>query len=374
MIFSNSILPFVLALGSADPEVRLQGARHIVRLLSVPGQFDTIGRNRLIPLIYQALTGFRREDLGEVPFLEELRQGYLWALRSYTVQERETRQLVSVLSDAGVEVILLKGADIRHRLYDDPATRLMGDVDVLIAPAQMNRARTALEGQGYRLHLWDLDPQPGFNERFDYDISYISPSGALPCIDLHWEIREVGTFYRLPYAPLRAGARARDLEGVPALVLSPEHVLMHLCLHTFDEMETAGMLKLVDLDRALSRLPLDWELFLADTATFHIEGPVGWLFREIERLRPGAVPDAVLERLGAHHPNWAERFILRRGALALSVASMMALWRYLPIKAWPAYLKGKLWPSAAYLRANVQEYGSRSGYLRHLLLRAKAKT
>jgi len=374
MIFSHPVIAPMLALGSSDPGERLKAAQHFAHHLLTPGYLDILRQHRLTPLIYQTLTSFPRQDVGKVPHLKELRQDYLWALRQYKFQELETHKLLEVISEAGVEVILLKGADIRHRLYDEPATRLMGDVDVLISPADLERVRLALKGQGYTVMPRDLDLQPDFAVRFSYVFSVKTPLGGVKAVDVHWEIREAGAFYRLPYNPLRARAVTREVQGKSVLVLAPEHVLMHLCLHTFDELECASILKIVDLDRALGRLPLDWDLFLEDAARFGIQGPVFWIFREMARLSPGAIPGTVLEKLAAYQPGWTEKFILRRQASTLLVASVAVLWRYLPLRTWAPYLKAKLWPSSAYLRANADDFPSRADYLRHLLGRVQEKT
>jgi hypothetical protein len=373
MIFNNPLIPLVLDLESADPRTRLQAGRKIAQQLAVPGFLDTLISHRLTPLLYQVLTQFSREEVGQVPHLEVLRWDYFRGLRLYKIQESETRRFVEVLADAGVEVVLLKGADIRHRLYDDPVCRPMNDIDVLISPADLEKARTALSQKGYVLAPWCLDPQPGFNSRFDYDITFATPSRTIP-LDFHWELREVGTYYRLPYAPLRARAAVQDLEGCQALVLSPEHLLMHLSLHTFDELETAGILKIVDLDRALTCLDLDWDFFLKEAAAFQIQGPMFWILREMNKLRPKAVPEVVWQRLAAFTPGWSERFILRRTSMSLSVALLASLWRYVPVKEWPFFFQGKLWPSADYIRANSQEFSSRTAYLQHLLRRSQDKT
>jgi hypothetical protein len=301
MIFNNPLIPLVLDLGSADPRTRLQAGRKIAQQLAVPGFLDTLIFHRLTPLLYQVLTQFSREEVGQVPHLEALRWDYFRGLRLYKIQESETRQFVEVLADAGVEVILLKGADIRHRLYDDPVCRPMNDIDALISPAELEKARTALSQKGYVLAPWCLDPQPGFNSRFDYDITFATPSRTIP-LDFHWELREVGTYYRLPYAPLRARAAVQDLEGCQALVLSPEHLLMHLCLHTFDELETAGILKIVDLDRALTCLDLDWDFFLKEAAAFQIQGPMFWILREMNKLASQGCARGCLATAGRFYP------------------------------------------------------------------------
>jgi hypothetical protein len=374
MIFTDPLIPLVLDLGSADPKVRLQAGQKIAQRLAAPGSLDTLVFDRLSPLLYHTLTQFSREEVGKVPILEVLRRDYLGWLRLYRTQERETRQFVKVLADAGVEVILLKGADIRHRLYDDPVCRPMSDLDVLISPTDQGRTRTALERQGYSLRPRDLDLRPGFNARFGWVASFQPPAGGHLFVDVHWQIQEVGTFYRLPYGPLRARAGALDLDGVQALVLAPEHVIMHLCLHTFDELENTPLLKISDLGRALTRFHLDWDLFLEDVARFRIEEPVLWIFREMTRWRPNLVPEEVLQKLGSHRPGWAERFVIRRQANTKLVASVMALWRHLPVKAWPVYLWAKLWPSREYLEMNARLFLGRADYLSHILGRAQDKT
>lgn len=367
-------LPCLLALHSPNPGERLAGARTLVRLLAEPGQFERFCAHRVNPLLYHRLTGFRREDLGEIPHFQELRQSYLRAFHYFSVQEREIRRLVELLTGAGVEVILLKGADLRHRLYDDPAVRLMDDVDLLIAPERVTQAREILKRHNYVLRPLDLDLQPGFQERFGWVVSFDPPSGARVLVDLHWEIREVGTLYRLPYRPLRQKAIPWSVAGHPVWRLAPEHLLLHLCLHTFDEWDTGTMLKMVDLDLALRFLPLDWNFFLAEAETLGLKGPVAKVLEAMAALSPGLVPEAVLAEIKAFRPGLAERFVLRRGNMAFAMASMLALWRYLPFRDWPAYLKGKVWPSATYLEANAMEYKRRGDYLRHLWSRSKART
>jgi hypothetical protein len=374
MIFDDPLIPPVLDLGSADPKIRLQAGKQIAQQLGTPGFLDILIVHRLTSLLYYTLTQFSREEVGKVPLLEALRRDYLGGLRLYRTQERETQQFVKVLADAGVEVILLKGADIRHRLYDDPVCRPMNDLDVLISPADLEKARSILVKHGYALFPRDMDLRSGFNARFGWVASFQPRAGESLYADVHWGIQEAGTFYRLPYGPLRARATARNLDGVSALVLAPEHVIMHLCLHTFDELENASLLKFSDLQRALTRFPLDWDLFLDDAARFRIQEPLLWILREITRWRPGLVPAEVLKKLGAHRSGWAEGFIIRRQANAKLVASVMALWRHLPVRAWPAYLWAKLWPSREYLKVNAESFSGRADYLNHMLGRAQDKT
>ncbi len=374
MLLTHPFMRPALDLGSDDPEVRLGAVRQFTRQLSQPGVLKTLRLQRLTALLYHTLTRFSREEVGEVPLMEELRRDYLQGLKGYGNQMRETRQVLQGLADAGVEVILLKGIYLRHRLYDDPVCRPMSDLDVLISPADVDRARVSLVGQGFTVIPRDLELRPGFTKEFGWVLCFQSPTGDLPIMDVHWEIQEVGTFYRLPYEVLRPRSVPWDLKGVPARVLAPEHLILHLCLHIFDELENATLLKIVDLDRALRSFPMDWDLLVNEAVRLRLQEPVACILREITHWRPGLAPESVFQRLSSHRPGWAERFIIRRQANTMLVASIMALYAHQPLWRWPAYFRAKFWPSSSYLEANTQSFASRADYLGHILGRAQHKT
>ncbi len=374
MIFNSPLIHPVLDLGAAEPGVRFRAVQQLVKQLPDPGFLETLRQNRLTPLLYHTMTQFSREEVGEVPLLEALRRDYLANLRRYRIQDEETHLLATLLMGSDVEAILLKGEDVCHRLYDDPVCRPMGDVDVLISPADLEKVRTILKKEGYKLLSRDLDRIPNFNSRFVWEELYASPREDWVFFDLHWEIRKMGGFYRLPYAALREKATSWAKKSDPLLVLSPEHLLMNLCLNTLEEWEGAGMQKLADLDRSLTRLPLDWNSFLTDAEAFHIQGALGFIIRKMAKLRPSAVPGFVVDRLAAYRPDWMERLILQRKAGSLLWASLANLWRHIPLKEWPAFLKGKFWPDNTFITANVETFGSRIGYLQHLIKRTRDKT
>ncbi len=374
MIFDHPLIPLVLDLESPDPQVRLRALQQIALQLATPGFLETLRQQRLTALVYHTLTPFSREEVGEVPLLMELRRDYFASLMKYRIQDGAVQVFLKGLEDAGVEPLVLKGGDVRHRLYDDPATRPMGDLDTMIPPADLLKVRGLLKEQGYTALPRDADKVAGFNIRFAWEESYRSPQSDALVVDLHWEIRKMGAFYRLPYGPLRARAMVRDMDGAMALVLCPEHLLMNLSLNALEELEEAGIIKLVDLHRALQRLPLDWDLFLKDAAAFGVLGPMGWMLQRMEQLRPGIVPPAVQRQLSAYTPDWCDRLILRRTGGSLVVGFLAAVWRYLPVKEWPGLIKGKIWPSDEFIRATPQEFGNRLGYLQHLLRRTRDKT
>lgn len=54
------------------------------------------------------------------------------------------------LAPHGISVMPMKGALLQHWLYDDPSERAMTDVDLLLLPAELQRAACLLEASGYK--------------------------------------------------------------------------------------------------------------------------------------------------------------------------------------------------------------------------------
>ena len=60
-------------------------------------------------------------------------------------------ELLARFDERGIKSVLLKGgASVVSGLYDDPAERFLSDIDVLVAPEQIEATETALRANGYR--------------------------------------------------------------------------------------------------------------------------------------------------------------------------------------------------------------------------------
>jgi hypothetical protein len=155
-----------------------------------------------------------------------------------------TAQVVRMLRADGIRPILMKGGALRAWLYADGTPRRYGDVDLLINPAEHDRAWNLLVGAGWR-------PHPSQRAHADH---LRGPLGRAPIpIELH------RTFHRFTAAPevvwevldphtvtLRIGGADVEALDEPALALV---VAVHKTMH-------AGAPKHVeDLRRALATAP-----------------------------------------------------------------------------------------------------------------------
>ena len=64
-------------------------------------------------------------------------------------REKCVDQLLAAFATVGIPIIFLKGAALAHRIYPSPELRPMVDIDVLIDPADTERAVAITRGLGY---------------------------------------------------------------------------------------------------------------------------------------------------------------------------------------------------------------------------------
>ena len=333
-------------------------------------------RDGLTPLIYMQLLSHGLTGGLNPTFLAALQHDYYCSFQAAAYQEQEALRVFQDLNKAGVEFILLKGADLRMRVYQDPAQRPMVDLDLLISRQQLPQAQRVLTHLGYRLAPASADPNPGFRELFFYELAFEPSSAGSLFVDLHWEIRAVAGFYRLPLAPLRDQAILSNYQGVPVKLLSPEHLLIHLCLHMYadlhgDRQSCYNNRQVLDLALVLARLPVHWPQLLKDIGRFQCQAPLLSVLSEMRQIFPDAINPTVLSALSRHRPKLAERMLLSQRLGYLE--HYLAVFHHEPFKHWPRYLAAKLWPDPEYL---LQTLGStsRMAYLTGFLGRFRPRS
>jgi hypothetical protein len=322
----------------------------------------------LFPYIYFLLVQQGRQQAVSDLVLEKLRHEYLCAVQQAVMQEAEAARVVGELATAGLEVTLLKGADLRLRVYPDPATRPMTDLDLLVAPHDLARTRAVLESLGYCVIKAHVAQRSGFRERFAPADIYEPPPDLTLKVDLHWGLWHQYSFYGLPLAPIQAQALPAHFQGVPVKVLAPEHLLMHLSLHAY--WDFVLIRQLVDLALTAATLPVEWSRLQAEASRWGCQAPVFQVLSLVRQLSPEVVPAAVLAGLAGHQDPWAEKLVHTETPSPLTYY-FATLYR-LPLGDWLPFLLAKLWPDREYLLANFGS-DSRGHYLWQFVRKFKAR-
>jgi len=110
----------------------------------------------------------------------------MWEMRHRMI----VTQLLSGLTAAGVRTVILKGTALAYDLYPDPAARSRGDTDLLIAPADLERARAVLRDMGY-VCAFGLDQIDDGHLQEPWTVT--TADGQSHDIDLHWQVLNAAT-------------------------------------------------------------------------------------------------------------------------------------------------------------------------------------
>ena len=355
---AREILSLIFKIISGQPEEALS---HLDA-----DSLQPLRRHRLTPWLYSevARKGWKKY-IPSPPLLQDLRRDYILSLIIATRQSEMASRFLQDFSRQGIDVILLKGADLRHRLYGDPAARPMDDLDVLINPEDLPRARSVLAAMGFRLAPEYVDLSPAYWEILGDAIHYQPPSQGELCLDLHWEIGALLYFYRLPFALLRQDAIAFSPDGLPVYVLSPENLIIYLCLNAQKDPGLPILRQILDLVLALSSLPINWRTLTDRARSFRCQRPVFLILREVASRAPHLIPQEVLEGLAAYRPSLAELMVLH-GRLRYLTLGIPSFYRHRSLRDWLKIVKATLWPEAEYLAA-LSGRPDRLAYFKDLL-------
>ena len=104
----------------------------------------TLRQHRLAPYAYRLLPHHH-------PTKTHLRPDMLKAAAHHEKMKRTMLPLLRTWTDAGIDVLLFKGFYLAEFVYDTPALRFYGDVDVLIQPQDAKQAEQLALEAGWRV-------------------------------------------------------------------------------------------------------------------------------------------------------------------------------------------------------------------------------
>ncbi|HEV2130148.1 MAG TPA: nucleotidyltransferase family protein, partial [Longimicrobiaceae bacterium] len=246
-------------------------------------------RHYAAPLLYHRLRRVA-PALPAVRGIEALRHEYVQnALRNIRVYAALS-EVVSALEAARIPVIALKGAHLAAVVYGEPALRPMHDLDLLVRREDRSRAEDRLLQLGYR-------PMEYAREWTDYDAHHHSRplfrDGATT-VEIHSAIVPPTCPIRIDLEGLWGRARYAQLGDVRTLVLGPEDLILHLCLHaSYSHHFQIPLLSLYDIAAVLRHhsKEIDWPR-LVSMADASGTGPVVYCTLRLVQATLGAELDA----------------------------------------------------------------------------------
>jgi hypothetical protein len=213
----------------------------------------------------------------------------LWSWRERLVRQNrlmaaELAGLLTVLAREGIDAIPYKGPALAEELYGDVGLRQFGDLDILLAPADVLRAKALLEARGYAsdFPLTPATEQAFLHAAAQYHLAMTREDRSV-VVELHWRID--------PDIAIEPGDRS-------ARAFSPDELLLVLLIHG-SKHRWSSLGWVVDVAEALRRGNLDWASIAARARSLRCERRVALGLLLANRLLQAPVPADVLARYAA---------------------------------------------------------------------------
>ena len=307
------------------------------------------GSNGVTPLLYHQLRTIASPPLLPPAALEHLRGIAVQSAAQSLQMTLELREVLEALRRRGISVIVLKGAHLGQLVYRSFALRTMCDVDVLVRRDDLAQAAAILGDLGLVPQYYDV-------ELVDYARHHHLRPMARPggvSVELHWTIAKPRSPFDIDLAGLWERAQPARIAGVEALVLSPEDLVLHLCLHVaFADQFRAGLRTLWDI-REVSRHhrgALDWDVVVRRAQQWGIGRYVYLTLRLAHELLAAEIPGATLAALQPpgftpEVVGWAKICVFTPEQNSSVSPSMAKLWTSRRLAAKLTVLRQTLYPS-----------------------------
>jgi hypothetical protein len=269
---------------------------------------DSLDWSRLIALSIregtQPVVGCRLRRLGAGRIPRELLEAMepLERITAFRQQylERRLTDAVDILTGAGIPVLLLKGAGLACTVYKSFAERPMGDIDVLVRPADALQAASLLGREGWR-QRFGANADPLYREMHHLPplIDTRAPKLGVG-LEIHTDI----------IAPSRNPFRfsgedlwrsAQPIKGMPSGTFAPDRVsaLLHTSIHfawshTFvrSAWRTFRDVAVLSDDHGL-----DWDEVAQKAHSARADSACYWTLRLARRVIELDLPPGILDRL-----------------------------------------------------------------------------
>ena len=257
------------------------------------------GSHRLLPLAYRNLTSHGIEGAQ----LELLKGVYKHAWLRSQLQLRACGQALQALSAAGLETMVSTGAALGSCYYEDPGSRPLDDLDVMIPFARAADAISALRTAGWT----PRDPRPERALLRHHGEPFQSPDGGQ--LELHWHLQ----WEAVDDASIWRASLPITVAGVTSRRLCPEDQLLHVCVHGSRSDPISPIRWIADAVLVLRRRgeEFEWDRLVEQASERQLTVTTGAALSYLRQAFDQPVPESVLRRLRQRSPSRTERWAHR---------------------------------------------------------------
>jgi hypothetical protein len=259
----------------------------------------------------------RLQELGKLSYLPAEVTDFLSAVEELNEERNraifaDLATVSALLNNVGIEPVLLKGVGYcLTGVYANPAMRYLMDVDLLIPEAQLPTAVDVLLQNGFD---WDRNDQLG---RFRHHHPPLRRTGSVS-FELHHTLGMGVCKSLLPASEVLEQSVRQDLEGARVRVPCPEHLMVHLIMHSqiqhpYNERIWPTLRAMYDLVLLRHRFDseIDWSRVERRFRTACQSGLLAMHLLQVEDVL-GAEAPFPIRLTGLTYLRWTRRKILRK--------------------------------------------------------------
>jgi hypothetical protein len=169
---------------------------------------------------------------GDIPegIARKLEQTYYANAARAMQAEEQLREILGRLSGDGVDAILLKGLFLSKKVYQNIASRPVGDIDLLIHREDVVRTDRLLGEMGFVLAPGSLPLR--YYREVHFHVTYVRDSGrgAIP-LEIHWDLKDRFSLLKVNMEDIWARTGPWSIGGNNASAMCPEDLVAYLCYH-----------------------------------------------------------------------------------------------------------------------------------------------
>ena len=225
----------------------------------------TASRHGVLPLLFWSLNTVRSEAVPK-DVLNQLRDYFRSNAHHNLFLTGELLSLLRLFEIHGISAIPFKGPTLAAFAYDNLALREFGDLDILVHKQDVLRAKDLLISNRYR-HLFQFtSAQEAVEIQSNCEYTLVHKDGEI-VVDLHWLITPSYFSFPIDTECLWERLEPISLTGATVMTLSPEDMLMILCVHGCKHL-WERLAWICDVSELIRANPLlDWEWVIEQAAT-----------------------------------------------------------------------------------------------------------
>ena len=333
--------------------------------------------NGISAVVYSKLNEIRK-DCPYIPsfVFKKLKKVYYLNATQNSLIFEELGKVLEILSKAGLQVIVLKGAVLAEKIYRNLALRPMMDVDLLVKKEDLFFFDKQMKILGYRpsdISVNDIDLTSTYLTTIDY--RSLSPNS--PSFHVHWHfvnstIPNESYIKNIKIEDIWQNAENTKIAGAETLVMAPHHLLIHLSEHALRVTHSLSKLSLLcDISESVNFYQgrLDWDRLIDDSLKFNLSQMVYISLYFASRFLETKIPEYVLLKLRPERLSLGEKIFMnsisknkRFSGMSYSVHLSMNNGLYKKIK----FLGKTLFPPAQFMAQKNYIPRSKLSYIHYI--------